>query len=66
MQIFALLPLNISAIRATVSAGADRDDVVDALACIVTAHRIASGTATTRPRGRGPTDARGLRMEMLL
>lgn len=52
MQVFALLPLNINAIRATVSAGADRDDIVDALACLVIAHRIASGTATI-PHGAG-------------
>jgi predicted RNase H-like nuclease len=60
-----LPPFQIGAIRATVGAGADRDDIVDALANVVTAHRIASGTATTLPRGRVPTDARGLRMEML-
>ncbi|HEY8745886.1 MAG TPA: DUF429 domain-containing protein [Chloroflexota bacterium] len=60
-----LPPLQIGAIRATVGAGADRDDIVDALACLVTAHRIANGTATTLPRGRVPTDSRGLRMEML-
>lgn len=57
--------LQIGAIRATVGAGADRDDIVDALVCLVTAHRIASGAATTLPHGRVPTDARGLRMEML-
>ena len=60
-----LPPFQIGAIRATVGAGADRDDIVDALVCLVTAYRIASGTATTLPRGRVPTDSRGLRMEML-
>lgn len=60
-----LPPFQIGAIRATVGAGADRDDIVDALVCLVTAHRIASGAATTLPHGRVPTDSRGLRMEML-
>jgi predicted RNase H-like nuclease len=60
-----LPPFQIGAIRATIGAGADRDDIVDALVCLVTAHRIASGAATALPRGRAPTDARGLRMEML-
>lgn len=60
-----LPPLQIDAIRATVGAGADRDDIVDALVCLVTAQRIAGGAAITLPRGRAPTDSRGLRMEML-
>lgn len=60
-----LPPFQIGDLRATVGAGADRDDIVDALACLVTAHRIAGGTATTLPHGRVPTDSRGLRMEML-
>jgi len=61
-----LPPFQVDTIRATLGAsGADRADIIDALVCLVTAHRIANGTATTLPRGRVPTDSRGLRMEML-
>jgi predicted RNase H-like nuclease len=42
-----------------------RDDVVDAVACLVTAQRIVTGQALTLP-ARGPQlDARGLRMEIV-
>ncbi len=61
-----LPPFQVDTIRTTLGAsGVDRVDIVDALVCLLTAHRIANGTATTLPRGRVPTDARGLRMEML-
>lgn len=42
-----------------------RDDVVDALACLATAARIASGESFTLPFGTIEKDARGLRMEIV-
>jgi predicted RNase H-like nuclease len=42
-----------------------RDDVVDAMACVVAASRIARGTALVLPDGTVPRDARGLRMEIV-
>jgi predicted RNase H-like nuclease len=45
-----------------------RDDIVDAVACLVTAQRIADGTARTFPAddaGGPELDARGLRMEIV-
>jgi predicted RNase H-like nuclease len=42
-----------------------RDDVVDAAACLVAAHRIARGLALTLPAGEPQIDARGLRMEIV-
>ena len=41
------------------------DDVIDAVACLVTAFRLASGVAHVIPRGIVQRDARGLRMEMV-
>jgi predicted RNase H-like nuclease len=42
-----------------------RDDIVDALACLVVAYRVASGQVQTFPDGSPQLDERGLRMEIL-
>ena len=42
-----------------------RDDIVDAVACLVTALRIVTGQAKTLPEGEPERDARGLRMEIV-
>lgn len=42
-----------------------RDDIIDAVACLVTARRLLSGEAMILPTGAVPLDARGLRMEMV-
>ena len=44
---------------------AARDDIVDALACLVSAYRICRGQHLVLPSGRVPLDSRGLRMEIL-
>lgn len=41
------------------------DDVVDAVACLVSAYRIATGQALTLPYDGPQLDARGLRMEIV-
>ena len=41
------------------------DDIIDAVACLVTARRIATGVALVLPTGKVPTDSRGLRMEIV-
>lgn len=51
--------------RATLGPGVGRVNILDALACLITAQRIATGSATTLPRGRPQLDSHGLRMEML-
>lgn len=40
-------------------------DIVDAAACLATALRVQRGEAVTLPSENPPTDARGLRMEMV-
>jgi len=42
-----------------------RDDVVDAVACLVAARRIALGQEMVLPAGRVERDGRGLRMEIV-
>ena len=42
-----------------------RDDIVDALACLVVAHRIVTRAARTFPVGAPQCDVRGLRMEIV-
>ena len=42
-----------------------RDDIVDAVACLVAARRIHRGEAHVLPEGTVPRDARGLRMEII-
>ncbi len=42
-----------------------RDDVVDAVACLVAARRIAEGQALVLPAGGVERDARGLSMEIV-
>jgi predicted RNase H-like nuclease len=42
-----------------------RDDVIDAVACLVAAQRIARGRALVLPDGTVEHDARGLRMEIV-
>jgi predicted RNase H-like nuclease len=42
-----------------------RDDVIDAVACLVAAARIRRGEARVLPDGTVPRDARGLRMEIV-
>jgi predicted RNase H-like nuclease len=42
-----------------------RDDVIDAVACLVAAARIRRGEARILPAGAVPRDARGLRMEIV-
>ncbi|CAN5396273.1 DUF429 domain-containing protein [soil metagenome] len=46
-------------------AAAARDDIIDAVACLVTARRLVNGDAMVLPVGPAPLDARGLRMEMV-
>jgi predicted RNase H-like nuclease len=67
-------PFNPAAVRrqlAADSAGAlrvsdvARDDIVDAVACLATAHRIADGQAWTLPAGAPQIDRHGLRMEIV-
>lgn len=41
------------------------DDLIDALACLVTANRIRTGEARVFPEGPARLDARGLRMEIV-
>lgn len=54
------------AVRARIGAAkVARDDIIDAVACLVTASRIASGQAQVLPGGNVPRDARGLHMEMV-
>ena len=55
-----------SAVRATLGLSrVARDDVVDAVACLVAAQRIARGRALVLPDGVVEHDARGLRMEIV-
>jgi predicted RNase H-like nuclease len=42
-----------------------RDDIIDAVACLITAQRLITGDAVVMPSGPVPLDARGLRMEMV-
>jgi predicted RNase H-like nuclease len=42
-----------------------RDDIIDAVACLVTAQRIVNGRALTFPPDEPDLDERGLRMEIL-
>jgi predicted RNase H-like nuclease len=42
-----------------------RDDIVDAVACLVASRRIATGHARVLPEGAVARDARGLRMEIV-
>ena len=54
------------AVRATLGlARVARDDVIDAVACLVAAQRIALGKAVVLPDGIVERDARGLRMEII-
>ena len=54
------------AVRATLGlARVARDDVIDAVACLVAAQRIALGKAIVLPDGAVERDARGLRMEIV-
>jgi predicted RNase H-like nuclease len=54
------------AVRATLGlARVARDDVIDAVACLVAARRIALGKALVLPDGVVERDARGLRMEIV-
>ena len=55
-----------AAVRATLGlARVARDDVIDAVACLVAAQRIALGKALVLPDGVVERDARGLRMEIV-
>jgi predicted RNase H-like nuclease len=45
--------------------GVGADDILDAVACLVTAIRLVSGNATTLPADVVEYDARGLRMEIV-
>ena len=59
-------PIDVTAVRAALGRGkVARDDIVDALACLVTARRIHRGEAQVLPEGPVPLDARGLRMEIV-
>lgn len=64
--------VDVGAVRRTLISGdgrhrriVGRDDIVDALACLVVARRIAIHQAWTFPDGPSQTDARGLRMAIL-
>jgi predicted RNase H-like nuclease len=55
-----------AAVRAVLGpARVARDDVIDAVACLVAARRIALGKAVVLPEGVVEHDARGLRMEIV-
>ena len=55
-----------SAVRATLGLSrVARDDVIDAVACLVAAQRIALGKAIVLPDGIIERDDRGLRMEIV-
>lgn len=43
----------------------ERDDIIDAVACLVTARRLVTGEFVVVPGGAVPLDACGLRMEMV-
>jgi predicted RNase H-like nuclease len=59
-------PIDPGAIRLQLGrARVARDDIVDAVVCLVTAYRVLQGLATVLPNGDVPVDARGLRMEMV-
>jgi predicted RNase H-like nuclease len=61
-----LPPVDPAAVRARLEpAGVGRDDVVDALACLVAAWRLATGAALVLPRGAEERDERGLRAEIV-
>ncbi len=54
------------AVRAALGrSGVTRDDVIDAVACLVAARRVAHGAMLVLPEGTVPRDARGLRMEIV-
>lgn len=58
--------LDITETRASLGlANVARDDIIDALACLVTAQRVQRGQAIILPDGDAQYDARGLRMEMV-
>jgi len=55
-----------AAVRATLGLSrVARDDVIDAVACLVAARRIVQGKALVLPSGLVERDARGLRMEIV-
>lgn len=61
-----LPPIDLESARTLIGRGlAQRDDLLDALACLVTASRVAKGTAITLPAGEVYRDGRGLRMEIV-
>jgi predicted RNase H-like nuclease len=43
----------------------ERDDIVDALACLATANRISRSMHLALTRGQAPMDSRGLKMEIV-
>lgn len=70
-QRLALLPGRLSSVnplaeRARLQPGKlGLDDIVDALAWLATAQRVARGEARVFPSGEVTTDERGLRMEIV-
>lgn len=59
-------PLDLLAPRKELGREAVRpDDLLDAAACLVTAHRLRHGRALVLPEGEPERDARGLRMEIV-
>jgi predicted RNase H-like nuclease len=61
-----LPPFNPGMVRLALGrAQVSRDDIVDAAVCLVTAHRVFTGSAIVLPVGEVPVDACGLRMEMV-
>lgn len=61
-----LPPIDLESARTLIGRGlAQRDDLLDALACLVSASRVAAGTAITLPEGEVYRDGRGLRMEIV-
>lgn len=59
-------PFDPAAVRARLGPSrVARDDVIDAVACLVAAARISRGEARVLPSGAVPRDARGLRMEIV-
>jgi predicted RNase H-like nuclease/superfamily I DNA/RNA helicase len=60
-----LPPFDPAAARRSLPPGtATLDDIIDAAACLVTAHRVMAGRAAVLPQGQIERDPKGLRVEM--
>ncbi len=62
----AVPPFNLEGERVRLGRGnVARDDIIDAVACLVAAHRIVTRVALSLPEGDEQRDACGLRMEIV-